>query len=199
MPERNTAARAADRKHQALDQVHLQLYHLPPLAMVGAVTEAEAFSARPDWIHLVARSALKILINSDHDQSQKQGRQIEFVQQVLKNIQAVAQQLDGEAGRDLNNAIAMELEKQGSPTTLPQLKALLEVVIEPLAQTLNLKTLSRHRSDRSAVGICFRSRFQPRRLQPSVSVHFIAGGQPEFSRGFGVCRHAGGWAESVNN
>ncbi len=38
--------------------------HLPPLAMVGAVTEAEAFSARPDWIHLVARSALKILINS---------------------------------------------------------------------------------------------------------------------------------------
>ncbi len=60
---------------------------------------------------------------------------------MLKNIQAVAQQLNGEAGRDLNNAIAMELEKQGSPTTLPQLKALLEVVIEPLAQTLNLKTL----------------------------------------------------------
>jgi arachidonate 15-lipoxygenase len=49
--------------------------------------------------------------------------------------------LNGDAGRDLNNAIAMELEKQGSPTTLSQLKALLEVVIEPLAPTLNLKTL----------------------------------------------------------
>jgi hypothetical protein len=38
--------------------------NFPPLAMVGAVTEAEAFSARPDWIHLVARAALKILINT---------------------------------------------------------------------------------------------------------------------------------------
>jgi len=66
---------------------------------------------------------------------------VEFVQQVLKNIQGVTQQLGGEAGRDLDNAIAMESEKQGAPTTLPQLKALLEVVIEPLAPTLNLKTL----------------------------------------------------------
>jgi hypothetical protein len=171
---------------------------LPPLAMAGVLPDVEAFSARPDWIHLVARSALKILINTIMIGVKNTGDNIKFVQQVLENIQAVAQQLDGEAGRDLNNAIAMALEKQGSPTTLPQLKALLEVVIEPLAQTLNLKTLG-HRSDRSAVGICFRSRFQPRRLQPSVSVHFIAGGQPEFSRGFGVCRHAGGWAESVNN
>ena len=65
----------------------------------------------------------------------------ELIKQVLKDIQAVAQQLNGEVGRDLNNAIAIELEEQGSPTTLPQLKALLEVVIEPLAQTLDLKTL----------------------------------------------------------
>ncbi len=115
--------------------------NLPPLAMAGALPDAEAFSARPDWIHLVARSALKILINTIMIKVKNRGDDIEFVQQVLKNIQAVAQQLDGEAGRDLNNAIAMELEKQGRPTTLPQLKALLEVVIEPLAQTLNLKTL----------------------------------------------------------
>lgn len=100
--------------------------HLPPLAMVGAVTEAEAFSARPDWIHLVARAALKILINTIMIGVKKQGDNNEFVPQVLKNIQAVAQQLDGETGRDLNKVIATELEKQGSPTTLPQLIALLE-------------------------------------------------------------------------
>ncbi|MCM3874468.1 MAG: hypothetical protein ND895_27570 [Pyrinomonadaceae bacterium] len=114
---------------------------LPPLAMSGALPDVEAFSARPDWIHLVARSALKILINTIMIKVKNREDNVEFVQQVLKNIQAVAQQLDGEAGRDLNNAIAMELEKQGSPTTLPQLKALLDVVIEPLAPTLNLKTL----------------------------------------------------------
>src|SRR6185503_7907846 len=113
---------------------------LPPVAMAGALPDAEAFSARPDWIHLVARSALKILINTIMIGVRNKGEHIEFVQQVLKNIQAVAQQLDGEAGRDLNNAIAIELEKQGSPTTLPQLNALLEVVIEPLAPKLNLKT-----------------------------------------------------------
>ncbi|MGA9996137.1 MAG: lipoxygenase family protein [Pyrinomonadaceae bacterium] len=115
--------------------------NLPPLAMAGALPDVEAFAARPDWIHLVARSALKILINTIMIKVKNRGDNIEFVQQVLKNIQAVAQQLDGEAGRDLNNAIAMELEKQGRPTTLPQLKALLEVVIEPLALTLNLKNL----------------------------------------------------------
>jgi hypothetical protein len=115
--------------------------YLPPLAMAGAVPDVEAFSARPDWIHLVALSALKILINTIMIGVKNKGDNIEFVQQALKNIQAVAQQLDGDAGRDLNNAIATELEKQGSPTTLPQLKALLEVVIEPLAPTLNLKTL----------------------------------------------------------
>ena len=107
--------------------------NLPPLAMVGAVTEAEAFSARPDWIHLVARSALKILINTIMIKVKNREDDVEFVQQVLKNIQAVALQLDGEAGHELNNAIAMELEKQGRPTTQPQLKALLEVAIEPIA------------------------------------------------------------------
>jgi arachidonate 15-lipoxygenase len=114
---------------------------LPPLAMAGALPDVEAFSARPDWIHLVAHAALKILINTIMIGVKNREDNNEFVQEVLKNIQAVAQQLDGEAGRDLNSAIAMELEKQGSPTTLPQLKALLEVLIEPLAPTLNLKTL----------------------------------------------------------
>jgi len=141
MPERNTAARALTENSKPSTKYAYDYARLPPLAMAGALPDAEAFSARPDWIHLVARSALKILINTIMIGVRNKGDNIEFVQQVLKNIQAVAQQLNGDAGRDLNNAIAMELEKQGSPTTLPQLKALLEVVIEPLAQTLNLNTL----------------------------------------------------------
>ena len=142
MPERNTAARAAAENTTPSTKYTYDYTHLPPLAMVGAVTEAEAFSARPDWVHLVARSALKILINTIMIEVKSGGDNIEFAQQVLKRIQAVAQQLGGDAGRDLNNAIAMELEKQGSsPTTLPQLKALLEVATEPIAPTLNLKTL----------------------------------------------------------
>jgi arachidonate 15-lipoxygenase len=115
--------------------------YLPPLAMVDALPPAEAFSARPDWIFLVARSALKILINSIMIGVKNKGDNIAFVPQVLKDLKAVAQQLKGDAGRDLSNAIAMELEKQGSPTTLPQLKAFLEGVIEPFAKTLTLETL----------------------------------------------------------
>jgi len=64
---------------------------LPPLAMAGALPDVEAFSARPDWIHLVARSALKILINTIMIGVRNKGDNIEFVQQVLKNIQGVAQ------------------------------------------------------------------------------------------------------------
>src|ERR1051325_5635797 len=114
---------------------------LAPLAMAGALPDVEAFSARPDWIHLVARAALKILINTIMIGVKKEGDNTEFVQQVLKNIQAVAHEVDGEAGHDLKKAIAKEIEKQGSPTTPAQLKALLEVVIDWLAPTLDLKTL----------------------------------------------------------
>lgn len=141
MPERNTAVRAVTENSQPSTSYTYDYAKLPPLAMAGALPDVEAFSARPDWIHLVARAALKILINTIMIGVKNRGENIEFVPQVLKSIQTVAQQLDGEAGRDLKNAIAMEAEKQGSPTTLPQLKALLEVVIEPLAQSLNLKTL----------------------------------------------------------
>lgn len=141
MPERNTAARAGIENSKRTTKYTYDYARLSPLAMAGALPDEEAFSARPDWIHLAARSALKILINTIMIKVRNRKDNVEFVQQVLKNIQTVAQQLDGEAGRDLNNAIAMELERQGRPTTLPQLKALLEVVIEPLAQTLNLKTL----------------------------------------------------------
>jgi arachidonate 15-lipoxygenase len=141
MPESNTAASAAPENAKPSTKYTYDYNRLAPLAMSGALPEVEGFSARPDWIHVVAHAALKILINTIMIKVKNRGENIEFVQQVLKDIQAVAQQLGGEAGRDLNNAIAMELEKQGSPTTLPQLNALLEVVIEPLASTLTLKTL----------------------------------------------------------
>ncbi|HEY0766167.1 MAG TPA: lipoxygenase family protein [Pyrinomonadaceae bacterium] len=141
MPERNTAARAVTENSKPATRYTYDYARLPPLAMAGALPDVEAFSSRPDWIHLVAHAALKILINTIMIKVKNTEDNVAFVHQVLKNIQAVAQQLDREAGRDLNNAIAMELEKQGAPTTLPQLKALLEVVIEPLAKTLDLKTL----------------------------------------------------------
>src|ERR1700752_2335097 len=138
MPERTTATGAVTGNSKPTTRYTYDYDKLQPLAMIGALPDVEAFSARPDWIHLVARAALNILINTIMIGVKNKGDNIEFVQQVLKNIQDVAQQLDGEAGRDLANAIAMESEKQGSPTTLPQLKALLEVVIEPIAPTLNL-------------------------------------------------------------
>jgi arachidonate 15-lipoxygenase len=115
--------------------------YLPPLAMSGPLPGGEEFSARLEWIHLVARSALTILINTIMIGVKNKGDNSEFVQQVLKNIQVVAQQIGGNGGRDLSNAMALELEKQGPPATLPQLKALLEGVIEPLAPTLDLKAL----------------------------------------------------------
>src|SRR5262245_54585579 len=115
--------------------------YLPPLAMVNVVPPAEGFSARPDWVFLVARSALKILINSIMIGVKNKGDNIEFAPQVIKDLKAVAQRLNGDAGRDLSNAIAMELEKQGSPTTPPQLTVLRESVIAPFANTPPLKTL----------------------------------------------------------
>src|SRR6266850_4127490 len=143
MPERNTVARAAADNTKTSTKYTYDYARLPPLAMAGAaLPDAEAFSARPDWIHLVAHSALKILINTTMINVTHRRHNIAFVQQVLTRLQAVARQLDGEAGRDLHKALALEFEKQGAPTTLPQLRALLEVVIDRIAPTLSLKTLS---------------------------------------------------------
>src|SRR5262245_35113924 len=99
--------------------------YLPPLAMVDVVPPAEAFSARPDWISLAARSALKILINTVMIRVKNRADDIEFVQQVFTDLRTVAQQLNGDAGRNLSKTIGMELEKHGSPTTPAQLKVLL--------------------------------------------------------------------------
>src|SRR5262245_44652727 len=141
MPERTTAASAVTENAQPATKYNYDYAKLPPLAMVGALPEVENFSARPDWIHLVARTAMKILINTIMIGVKNKGTDTEFVQEVLNEVNAIARQLHGDAGRDLNNAIAMELEKQGSPTKLPELKALLGDVIESFAPTLTLETL----------------------------------------------------------
>ena len=115
--------------------------YVPPLAMVDAVSPAEGFAARPEWIHLVSISALKILFNSIMIGVRNKGNSIEFVPGVLQALNAVAQLLGPDTKRDLSNAIARELGTQGSPTTEPELKVFLEGVIETFAKTLTLENL----------------------------------------------------------
>ena len=136
-----TTAVAATEETRTTTKFTYDYARLPPLAMVGGVTEEEAFSARPDFIQLAARPTLEILINSIMVGIKNKGDNAQFVQHVLKSIQSVAQQLNSDGGRALSNAIAMESDRQGPPTTVPQLKALLESVIEPLTKTLTLKDL----------------------------------------------------------
>src|SRR5215813_5095511 len=81
---------------------------LAPLAMAGALPEVEDFSARPDWIHLVARSALKILINTIMIRVKNKRDNIDFVAEVLRELKAVAELLNADTKRDLSNAIAKE-------------------------------------------------------------------------------------------
>ena len=141
MPERNTAARAVTENPETSTKYTYNYNHLPPLAMAGALSPEEGFAARPDWVFLVSISALKILINSIMIGVKNKGDGIEFVPEVLQELKAVAQLLSADTKRDLSNAIATELEKQGSPTTLPELKGFLEGVIESFAKTLTLETL----------------------------------------------------------
>ncbi|HSF14570.1 MAG TPA: hypothetical protein VLK65_03365 [Vicinamibacteria bacterium] len=140
MPETTTAARAAATENtKPSTKYTYNYYHIPPLAMVGALTPAEA--PRPEWALVVARSALTILINSIMVAVKNKGDSSEFVPEVLKALDAIAQQLDPDAKRDLSRVIAMGLEKRGAPTTQPELKVFLEGLIEPFAKTLTLETL----------------------------------------------------------
>src|SRR5262245_60786826 len=131
MPGVNIAAREAAENTRPLAKYTYNYDYLPPLAMVEKVTGTEAFAARPDWLHEAARPALAILFNSIMIGVEKTGDEVEFVQRVIKSIQAVARELNDDAGRDLSNAIAKKLDEQSSPPTLPQLKELLEDVIDP--------------------------------------------------------------------
>lgn len=140
MPETTTAARAASTENTTPSTKYSYDYNvIPPLAMVGALSPAEA--PRPDWVLVVARSALTILINSIMVSVKNKAGNIEFVPEVMKALKAVAQQLNPDTQRDLSSVIAMGLEKRGAPTTLPELKVFLDGLIEPFAKTLTLETL----------------------------------------------------------
>jgi len=60
MPERTTAAGTVTENSKPTTKYTYDYDRLSPLAMIGALPDVEAFSARPAWIHLVARSALEI-------------------------------------------------------------------------------------------------------------------------------------------
>ncbi len=142
MPERNTAARAVATENTVPTTKYTYNYnYVPPLAMVDFVSPAEGFAARPEWIHLVSISALKILFNSIMIGVKNKGNSIEFVPGVLQALNAVAQLLGPDTKRDLSNAIARKLGRHGSPTTEPELKVFLEGVIETFAKTLTLENL----------------------------------------------------------
>ena len=141
MPDGNTAAHAVTENTNPSTKYTYDYNYLPPLAMVGALSPTEA--PRPDWVFLVARSALTILINSIMIAVKNKGDNIEFVPEVLKELKAIAQALNPDTGRDLSNAIALGLEKRGAPTTEPELKVILDGLIEPFAKTLTLESLQR--------------------------------------------------------
>src|SRR5262245_53736782 len=71
--------------------------YLPPLAMVDVVPPAEAFSARPDWIFLVAVSALKILVNTIMIGIKSEGGIGPFAEKLFTEFIKVARQLNIDA------------------------------------------------------------------------------------------------------
>ena len=115
--------------------------YLPPLAMVGAVSEAEAFSARPEWVSLVAVPALKVLVNNIMIAVKHRPGNTEFASEVLKDLDAVARRLPAGPTRGLTDAIDSALARHGTPNTLPELKALLEGVIQTVAPSVTLDLL----------------------------------------------------------
>lgn len=115
--------------------------YLPPLAMVNTVPAAEGFSARPDWVALVAFSALRVLINAIMIGVKSAGGIKEFLDQFFKDLDEVAQQLKADAERELASAIFQQIKKQGFPHSLAELKTFLEGVIHNFAETMTVETL----------------------------------------------------------
>lgn len=108
--------------------------YLPPLAMVDVVPPAEGFSARPDWIFLVAVSALKILVNTIMIGMKSEGGIKPFAEKLFTELRKAAKKINAEGV--LVEAIGKEVLKHGLPDTLPKLKVFLEDVIQTVAKTI---------------------------------------------------------------
>lgn len=67
MPERNTAKRAAAENTKPSTRYTYNHNYLPPLAILGALPEAEGFSARPDWISLAGAFRRAEAAHGEHE------------------------------------------------------------------------------------------------------------------------------------
>lgn len=115
--------------------------YLPPLAMVETVPPSEAFTARPDWIFLVAMSALKVLLNAVMIGVKNEGGIIDYVEKLVADIKTIAGQLKPDAEAAFAAAIAGELSDSGFPTSIEKLQAFLEGVVKKFALTVTEDTL----------------------------------------------------------
>ena len=79
MSERNTALRVVAEGTRASSKYTYNYDYLPPLAMVDALSPAEEFAARPDWIFQFSVSALRILFNSIMVGVKNKGDNVELV------------------------------------------------------------------------------------------------------------------------
>ena len=115
--------------------------YLPPLAMVENVPSSESFSARPDWIFLVAMSALKVLLNAVMIGVKNEGGIIEYAEKLFAEIKTIAGNLKTDAEKDLMDAITDEIRDSGFPTSIEKLQAFLEGVVKKFALTVTEETL----------------------------------------------------------
>src|SRR5262245_20659245 len=115
--------------------------YLPPLAMIETVPAGEGFSSRPDWIFLVALSALKVLINAIMiDIRGKQGT-LQYIEELVKKLKSLAGQLGATAESNILEAFDGLRSAHAAPETLPEFKILLEAIATIFAAALTEQTV----------------------------------------------------------
>jgi arachidonate 15-lipoxygenase len=115
--------------------------YVPPLAMIETVPAGEGFSSRPNWIFLVALSALKLLINAIMiDIRGKQGT-LQYIEELVIKLRSLAAQLGVVAEPNLLKAFDGLRGAHAAPETLPEFKMLLEALATILAVAFTEQTL----------------------------------------------------------
>src|SRR5262245_28523491 len=115
--------------------------YLPPLAMVQTVPPGEGFSARPDWIFLVALSALKLLINAIMIDIRGDRGTLRYLEELVQKLTSLAGQLGANAETDLLKAFDMLRGAHAAPETLPEFKILLEAIVTTFAAAITEQKL----------------------------------------------------------